>query len=167
MARAAVYALLSCAFIVFMILSPIKKHGVHSHHSLSRRVGYKFPIPTFDPLVAKMERLEEQRGLSGKGSPADLERNDYASEFAEEHIVDKGRLNITLRLLVLFPLLDKAPKDGMVSLEELEGWNAEQAMDRLAYRTQREMELLDKDGDGAISFSEYLPQFSRHDLGNY
>ncbi|MCD7451905.1 hypothetical protein HAX54_013984 [Datura stramonium] len=31
-------------------------------------------------------------------------------------------------------------------------------------RTWRELEFRDKDGDGAISFSEYLPQFTNEDI---
>ncbi|KAG6650455.1 hypothetical protein CIPAW_06G044800 [Carya illinoinensis] len=66
--------------------------------------------------------------------------------------------------MVLFPFLDTAPNDGVVSFKELEGWIAQQAHDRLNYRTEKELALRDKDGDGAISFREYLPHFSNEDI---
>jgi len=68
-------------------------------------------------------------------------------------------------LIVLFPLLDKAPHDGGVGFKELEAWIAQQAIQGLNYRTEKELALLDKDEDGAISFREYLSQFSNEDLG--
>ena len=51
--------------------------------------------------------------------------------------------------------------------KELEAWIVQQADDRLTYRTEKELALRDKDGDGAISFQEYNPQFSNEDLGNF
>lgn len=125
-------------------------------------------MPDFDPLVVKMQRLAEEKGYTGESGAINLENiNGYAKEVedADEYLSDDGRLNITLRLLVLFPLLDKKPRDGLISFEELEAWNVEQARERLAYRTQREIQSRDKDGDGAINFKEYLPQFSNEDIG--
>ncbi|TXG48588.1 hypothetical protein EZV62_024463 [Acer yangbiense] len=51
-------------------------------------------------------------------------------------------------MVTIIPGLDNAPKDGVVGFEELEAWNAQQVIDRLSYRTQKEMELSDKNGDG-------------------
>lgn len=68
--------------------------------------------------------------------------------------------------MVLFPVLDVAPQDGMLNAQELEAWLTQQAVDRLHYRTRRELELRDKNGDGSISFFEYLPQFTKEDIGN-
>ena len=65
----------------------------------------------------------------------------------------------------MFPLLDNAPKDGLISAKELGGWIEQQAIDRLSYRTDKIMAWHDKNGDGAISFSEYLPQFTEDDIG--
>lgn len=73
-------------------------------------------------------------------------------------------LNITLRLLTLFPFLDTTPQNGVVSLKELEAWNVQQAVHRLNYRTQKEMTVRDKDGDGAITLRECLPQFSDEEI---
>lgn len=71
-----------------------------------------------------------------------------------------------MRLIILFPLLDREPKDGVVGFNELEAWISQRAMDRLNYVTQVELETKDKDGDLALSFNEYLPQFSKKDIGN-
>ncbi|KAK0592912.1 hypothetical protein LWI29_027657 [Acer saccharum] len=70
---------------------------------------------------------------------------------------------MTSRLMILFPLIDNAPKDG-VGFEELEAWNAQVVIDRLSYLTQKEMELSDKNGDGEVYFQEYLPHFSQEDI---
>ncbi|KAG5229533.1 calcium-binding EF hand family protein [Salix suchowensis] len=137
MGRVVVYVLITIAIIVFIASSPINNHG-RTPPGLNRRLGSKFSKPNFDPLAE--------------------------AEDAGEYLSDDGRLNITLRLLVLFPLLDKKPRDGLISFEELEAWNVVQARERLAYRTQREIQSRDKDGDGAISFKEYLPQFSDEDI---
>lgn len=67
---------------------------------------------------------------------------------------------------MLFPFIDGEPEDGYISLRELEAWNVKQAKDRLFYRTQKDMDYYDKDGDGEISFREYLPQFSEEQIGN-
>ncbi|GAV89096.1 LOW QUALITY PROTEIN: hypothetical protein CFOL_v3_32516, partial [Cephalotus follicularis] len=64
-----------------------------------------------------------------------------------------------------FPLLDKAPKDEVVSFNELEDWNIQQAHHMpILYRTQKEIAARDTDGDGAITFCEYLPQFTMEDI---
>ena len=161
-----VYVLITIAIIVFITLSPIYNHD-RTPPGLNRRLGSKFSRPNFDPLAVKMQRIAEEKGYAGEVDAINLENNSHAKEAedAGEYLSDDGRLNITLRLLVLFPLLDKKPRDGLISFEELEAWNVVQARERLAYRTQREIQSRDKDGDGAISFKEYLPQFSNEDIG--
>ncbi|CAK7324207.1 unnamed protein product [Dovyalis caffra] len=166
MARVVAYVLITITFIVFITFSPINNHG-RATPALNRRLGSKLSMPNFDPLVVKIQRVAEEKGHAGEGGDAiDLDKNSYAKEVedAGEYLSDDGRLNITLRLLFLFPLLDKQPKDGLISFEELEAWNIDQARDRLAYMTQREIQSRDKDGDGAISFKEYFPQFSNDDI---
>ncbi|KAJ6340678.1 hypothetical protein OIU77_008438 [Salix suchowensis] len=165
MGRVVVYVLITIAIIVFIASSPINNHG-RTPPGLNRRLGSKFSKPNFDPLAVKMQRIAEEKGYAGEGDAINLENNSHATEAedAGEYLSDDGRLNITLRLLVLFPLLDKKPRDGLISFEELEAWNVVQARERLAYRTQREIQSRDKDGDGAISFKEYLPQFSDEDI---
>lgn len=165
MAKAVVYTLLATTFIIFVLFYP-KEEENKNHLGPSRRLGYKFPIPTFDPLVSQMERLAEEKGLGNQTNSINLENNSHIGNIADanEYFSDEGKLNITLRLINLFPLLDKAPKDEVISFQELEAWNIQQTVDRLSYRTQSEMADWDKDGDGAISFSEYLPQFSEEDI---
>lgn len=80
---------------------------------------------------------------------------------------EEGRLNITLRLIILFPLLDQSPKDGIVTSAELGSWITTQAVERLNYTTHMELASHDVNGDGLISFKEYLPQFSDDDIGTY
>ncbi|KAJ7965317.1 Calcium-binding EF-hand protein [Quillaja saponaria] len=166
MAKAAVYTLIATAFVVFIIFSPISQHNSKCV-GLNRRLGYNVRHPTFDPLVAKMERFaEEKEGLGHHSNTIKSENFKLASEMVEvyEYLTEGRTLNITLRLVILFPLLDRQPKDGMVSFNELETWITKQAMERLNYTTGKEMETKDKNGDKLISFKEYLPQFSDKDI---
>ncbi|GFY84054.1 calcium-binding EF hand family protein [Actinidia rufa] len=170
MSKAVVYTLLTTAFIVLVILSLAitTTHKDYRPHGLSRRLGFKIPPLLFDPLVVKMERIAEEKGLDDRDLPTNWETSTLAKELdqkdAANFLSDDGMLNITLRLKYLFPFLDNAPKDGFVESKELEAWILRQADDRLTYRTEKELALRDKDGDGAISFQEYNPQFSNEDL---
>lgn len=58
---------------------------------------------------------------------------------------------------MLFPKIDLDPADGFVSENELTEWNLQQAEREVMHRTQREMELHDKNRDGHVSFAEYEP----------
>lgn len=169
MAKAVVYALLATAFILVMVFCPSKQHGHHDHLGLNRRLGFRDHVPVFDPLVAKMERYAEENGLGGQTHNLDLVEHSPMMDTSEveevhEYFSDEGKLNLTLRLLSLFPLIDQAPKDSYISSNELKHWLTQQAVERLNYRTQKEMESYDKDGDGNISFSEYQPKFSSQDI---
>ncbi|XVE58339.1 hypothetical protein DITRI_Ditri04bG0162200 [Diplodiscus trichospermus] len=160
MAKAVVYTLLATAFIILFVFSPNKRHG-HTRFGLNRRLGYK--APHFDPLVRRIARSAEGKGLSYHADPGHI---SYVPEVedAQEYFDDAGNLNTTLRLLILFPLLDDAPKDGLISTKELGAWIGQQAIDRLSYRTDKVIAWHDKNGDGAISFHEYLPQFTEDDI---
>lgn len=158
MAKAVVYALLAAAFVILVILGP-SKHQRRNHQGLNRRLGDRLQTLPFDPLVAKMENTEG-KGLKVGGNDVADEVDDANRYFSEE-----GRLNITLRLIVLFPLLDKAPEDRMISSLELNSWLRDMALERLNHRTRRELASHDNNGDGVISFQEYLPQFSDEDIG--
>jgi hypothetical protein len=168
MAKAVVYVLIATAFFLIMIFSPSKQHG-RDLRALNRRLGYEFPVTNFDPLVTKLERLvTEKKGLDDpiNISPLNLENDTFVEEVEDAYeYFTEGKLNITLRLLILFPLIDKAPNDGVVSFNELEAWFSHQARQRLNFTTQKELASRDKDGDGAISFMENLPQFSKEDIG--
>ena len=179
MAKAAVYVLLAAAFVVLLVLGPSSSHRRRRHGhppTLNRRLGNKFHAPIFDPLVAKIERRTEEKDSSEGHGNADPEISAGKSNSSAEaeaaadesrYFGYEGRLNITLRLIVLFPLLDKAPKDGVVSPLELNSWIRDMAMERLNYKTRKELDSHDKDGDRTISFKEYFPQFSDEDIGTY
>lgn len=164
--KAVVYALIATAFIVFLATSPATQKGRGRGDrwlAVNRRLGSKFSVANFDPLVTEIERKNEEKGGIHDEDHSHIGNLDDPSS---EYFDDQGKLNITLRLMVLFPFIDNELKDGLISLEELEAWNVKQAKDRLFYRTQKEMDYYDKDGDGEISFREYLPQFSEEEIGN-
>ncbi|KAL6123063.1 hypothetical protein ACLB2K_075586 [Fragaria x ananassa] len=158
-----VYLLFAAAIVALIVLSPFKPRH-HGHH---RRLGFTCHVPIFDPLVSKMERYVEEKGLEDHNHTIDTEHdlviaNDV--EEAQQYLNEAGNLNLTMRLVNLFPLLDVAPEDGFVSYDELKHWIVAQAMERMIYRTRRVMAENDRDGDRAISFREYLPQFSIEDI---
>ncbi|KAF8008389.1 hypothetical protein BT93_K2155 [Corymbia citriodora subsp. variegata] len=161
MVKAVVYALATATLITFIIFSPMGQKG-RSHLRSNRRLGITLPHLTFDPLVIELERRGEGGRAGQEGPPASTGIGSPIS--TNEYLTDEGKLNVTSRLLFLFPLLDSAPKDGAVSFDELEAWNLGQARDRLSYQTQKELAFFDRDGDGAISFREYLPRFSDEDI---
>ncbi|XP_042515868.1 reticulocalbin-1 [Macadamia integrifolia] len=176
------YLMVAATVVVFLTLSPTSRRlGRHLHGG--RRLGHKHA--PFDPLVGKMERrMEEERSggstdenhhpmsssstTSWDNSTVDLSSDDTKEEEGEEEyfkdIKGKLRLNITMRLLTMFPLIDKDPKDGFISLKELEIWNVERAVERLNYKTLKEMRRRDEDGDGSLSLFECLHQFSLKNL---
>ncbi|CAL1404466.1 unnamed protein product [Linum trigynum] len=148
MARAVViilYALLITGAVALLFSSiPPRQPAAAGVH---RRLGYnKLPSsPNFDPpLLEKTHRPD-----------------DAVTYFGEE-----GRFNITKRLVALFPAVDKSPADGRIGFSEMADWNVARGSDRLAYRTQKELLSRDRDGDGAVSFKEFFPQFSSVDLAN-
>ncbi|CAL5367672.1 unnamed protein product [Camellia sinensis] len=166
MSKAVVLATTTTAFILLIIcFQKIKtNHKDYGPRGLSRRLGFKILPPPFDPLIVKTEKLIEEKGLD-HWETSSLANHELSTKDMDKYWSDKGRLNITLRLIYLFPFLDNAPKDGFVECNELEAWIMQQATDRMNYRTQKDLALHDKDGDEAISFQEYIPQFSIQDLG--
>ena len=91
-------------------------------------------------------------------------KTDENLQHDSTYLVDDHRLNSTYRIMVLFPFLDIAPKDGFIDHDEMELWIVHQAIERLNFRTKQALELHDKNGDGFVSFPEYLPQISNQDL---
>ncbi|PWA78468.1 calcium-binding EF hand family protein [Artemisia annua] len=85
---------------------------------------------------------------------------------AEDYLNDEHKFNITHRLVLLFPRIDVDPADGFVSEHELTQWNLEQSQREVLHRTQREMELHDKNKDGLVSFHEYSPPSWVRDTDN-
>lgn len=168
MANAVVYTLIATAFFIIMVFSPSRQHG-RDHRGLNRRLGFEFRITNFDPLVSKLERLADNRGQEDPINSKtffNFENSSFVDEVDDAYeYFSEGKLNTTLRLYILFPLIDKAPTDGVVSFKELEAWFEHQAHRGLNYTTQKEMASRDKDVDGAIAFNEYLPQFFKEDIG--
>ncbi|KAI3867322.1 hypothetical protein MKW98_001756 [Papaver atlanticum] len=175
MKPAVVYSLLATAFLFILAFAPKPERGQYSQLRLGRCLGCKHLI--FDPLVAKIERSLEEESWSEKDQH-DLENyyksqikhdwdtnpfSDIPEEDPEDYFSEKGQLNIPGRLLILFPCLDKTPKDGVISFKELEAWNVWQATNRLNQRTLREMKEHDLDGDKFITLKEYLPNLFDND----
>lgn len=173
MSKAVVCTFLAAtAFTLFIVCFQSNKtiHRHHRPHGLGRRLGYKVLPPLFDPLVVKIERFVEEKGLNDWKTPTHWENLPVPKELDQEGVADflsdEGTLNITLRLTYLFPSLDKNPEDGFVESRELEAWIMQQANDRLTFRAGKELASRDQDGDGAISFREYFPHFTNKDIGN-
>ncbi|KAM3308957.1 calumenin-A [Capsicum chacoense] len=144
--------------VLFIKLNVNNSAYYYTPKGLSRRLGLKIRDPIFDPLVAELEQKPKEKKNINNSSERSRKKED------DKYFDNDGRLKTTLRLMVLFPILDVAPKDGFIEYKELEVWNTQQTIDRLHYRTWKEMEFRDKDGDGAISFSEYFPQFTNEDI---
>lgn len=142
---------------------------LNSHH------GHHIP---FDPIVADLEMKREDRewekmyvenqhpeliqnhtsahhGDGASGEESQPEWEDFMND--EDYLNDEDKFNITDRLVLLFPKIDVNPADGFVSEAELTHWNLEQSQKEILHRTQREMEVHDKNKDGFVSFSEYEP----------
>ncbi|XP_058083546.1 uncharacterized protein LOC131231398 [Magnolia sinica] len=164
------YPLLGTVFLLFFALSRHTQvgHTIQSSRRMSRgRV-------VFDPLIEEIERRAEGGGLGDRALNADPNGSagQDSDPFSDEHdemeefFSEEGRLNITERLVYLFPLLDSWPRDGRISSQELEYWVVGQALDRMAHRTKREMQAHDKDGDGAVTLREYLSHLSDKDIEN-
>ncbi|OIT02024.1 PREDICTED: calumenin-A [Nicotiana attenuata] len=149
-------------FLVILLIVQLKlnENAYYTPRGLSRRLGLKTRDPIFDPLVAE---LEQRRQPKGNNKADQSSRRSHKKE-DDQYFDYDGKLKTSLRLMVLFPILDVAPKDGFIEYKELEAWNMQQAIDRLHYRTRRELEFRDNNGDGAISFSEYLPHFTNQDI---
>ncbi|XP_058724695.1 uncharacterized protein LOC131596137 [Vicia villosa] len=178
MSKAVVYILIATATITFFrFLCPLKHE--EQKGSFNRRFGYKIleRAPIFDPIVTKIEREVEQIKQRQKmdfdnnnvdvpgtslGSATSVNVNNVAETY--QFLTAGGKLNTTLRLMILFPLLDRDTKDGFIVFNELESWISQRALERLDYSTQTELESKDEDGDLSLSFSEYLPQLSENDI---
>lgn len=149
----AVVVVATVHFVLVLTLYQAIKDNDRDYNSNrpARRLGYNNSPPHFDPLLESMERSLD------KDTNESLQNNST-------YLNDDGRINITYRIMVLFPFLDVAPKDGFIDYNEMEFWMVHQAIDRLNYRTKMALELHDKNGDGLVSFSEYLPHITNKDI---
>lgn len=133
---------------------------------MSRRIGRRLAMPVFDPLVTRIERSSYAKEAKEANTTTVEAVKEEEDDMFGEYFAQEKRLNTTMRIKFLFPLLDAAPRDGFVSLKELQTWMMQQTEDNMGYRTANELELRDKDKNGVITFEEFLPQFSKQDIGN-
>ncbi|XP_016460864.1 uncharacterized protein LOC107784272 [Nicotiana tabacum] len=178
MGKASVIIYITIAVLLLLLISqsPSNKAGKrHGHRRLKVRSNFTFDqhihheherIP-FDPLVAKIERQREDKEwekryidthhpeLHAPGEESQPEWEDFMD--AEDYLNDEDKFNVTDRLVLLFPKIDVDPSDGFVSEHELTEWNLEQSRKEVLHRTEREMEVHDKNHDAFVSFSEYEP----------
>ncbi|KAL2518610.1 Calcium-binding EF hand family protein [Abeliophyllum distichum] len=158
------------------------RHHHYRHRRLRLRSNFNFtaephhhhePVP-FDPLIADIERNREDKQWehhyfqihhpelltppepthpAAPGHESQPEWEDFMD--AEDYVNDEERFNVTNRLVVLFPKIDVDPVDGYVSEHELTEWNLLQSQREVLHRTEREMEVHDKNKDGFVSYAEY------------
>ncbi|XP_015886803.2 uncharacterized protein LOC107421954 isoform X1 [Ziziphus jujuba] len=172
-----IYITLALLLLLLISYSPNKSNSHHRHRRLKLRSNFTFSphvhhdhIP-FDPLVADIERRREDKEWEKQylehshpelvthdpapGHETQPEWEDFMD--AEDYLNDEEKFNVTSRLVLLFPKIDVNPNDGFVSEYELTDWTLQQAQKEVMHRTEREMELHDKNHDGFVSFSEYDP----------
>ncbi|EEC78266.1 hypothetical protein OsI_17954 [Oryza sativa Indica Group] len=155
--------LLSTSVLLVMCLLPVDPAAPPVAAIPHRRSGRHY-VPfgrhaAFGPFATEVELL-----LHGGGAVPDirtfrdtLDRLPDWSHFdaelgpLERYFGSDGELNVKERLLYLFPMLHRAPKDGGVSCGELEAWLRRQAADRLDAVARRELKRHDKDGDGSAA----------------
>lgn len=183
-----VYVIVAVVVLLFLSYTPKNSHpSNHRYRRLKLRSNFTLspshqhrPIIPFDPLVAELERHREDKEWekqhihhshpeldsdnSAPGHESQPEWEEYMD--AEDFLNDEDKFNVTNRLVLLFPKIDVDPTDWFVSLHELTQWNLQQAHREVLHRSQREMELHDKNHDGFLSFSEYDPPSWVHNAGS-
>ncbi|XP_010924990.3 LOW QUALITY PROTEIN: uncharacterized protein [Elaeis guineensis] len=173
-----IYTTLALLYVLLASLfspkNPYHRHRPHRRLILrpnsSTTGGRHHPPIPFDPVISDIEIRREDKQWErehfsiphhdGQGE-AEPEWEDFMN--AEDYINDDERFNVTNRIALLFPKIDASPSDGFVSSDELVEWNLQQATKETMHRTQRDMELHDKNNDGFVSFHEYEgPTWDRH-----
>ncbi|KAI3713982.1 hypothetical protein L1987_72571 [Smallanthus sonchifolius] len=187
MAKLSVIIYITVSLLLFLLISHSPNKSAHRnnprrHRRLKLRSNFSFNSTasdrhvSFDPLVADIERKREDRlwekshffdhhhhheaeSESDSQEAPGLESQPEWEDFigAEDYLNDEHKFNITHRLVLLFPRIDVDPADGFVSEHELTEWNLEQSQREVLHRSQREMELHDKNHDGLVSLAEYQP----------
>ncbi|KAJ1400160.1 EF-Hand 1, calcium-binding site [Sesbania bispinosa] len=175
MGKASIFVYITVAVVVLLFLSysPNNNHPSHRHRRLKLRSNFtlspsRHHSVAFDPLVAELERHREDKQWEKEyfhnshpefdSAPAHESQPEWEDFMdAEDYLNDEDKFNVTNRLILLFPKIDVDPTDWFVSLHELTQWNLQQAKREVLHRTQREMDLHDKNHDGFVSFSEYDP----------
>lgn len=183
MGKVSVIIYITIAVLLLLLISHTPNKPSH-HRRLRLKLRSNFssspshhdhtPFP-FDPIVADIERKREDKQWetshfsnshshqAAPGMESQPEWEDFMD--AEDYLNDEDKFNVTNRLVLLFPRIDVDPPDGYVSVHELTEWNLQQTQREVLHRTQREMELHDKNHDGFVSFSEYEPPTWVRDSG--
>ncbi|XP_031505916.1 uncharacterized protein LOC116268396 [Nymphaea colorata] len=173
-----IYVLVAVLLIYLINHGPKQQdHGSDHHRRLKLRSAFTFtkekhdPV-AFDPLIAEIERRREDRqweqqyfqehhkhlSLEDPAAPGHESQPEWEDFMdAEDYVNDEDRFNITSRLITLFPQIDVNPSDGFLSSDELTEWNYQLALKEVMHRTERDMEIQDKNRDGFVSFQEYDP----------
>ncbi|XP_059656175.1 uncharacterized protein LOC132303105 [Cornus florida] len=180
MGKVSVIAYITVAvLLLFLISHSPKKPPNQRHRRIKLRSSFSYygggderhhhePV-AFDPLVAEIERRREDKQWEkmyiehahkdlveeAPGAESQPEWEEFMD--AEDYLNDEDKFNVTNRLVLLFPKLDVGPPDGYVTEHELTQWNLKQSEKVVMHRTQRDMELHDKNRDGFVSFAEYVP----------
>ncbi|XAR63984.1 hypothetical protein NMG60_11024161 [Bertholletia excelsa] len=177
MGKASIIIYITLAILLLLLISnspkTTKSSGHRRHRRLKLRSNFSFstgadkhhePV-SFDPLVANIERKREDKqweqnmykefAHQNLTSSTEPEWEDFMN--AEDYLNDEDKFNITYRLLLLFPKIDVDPSDGLLTEHELTGWILKNSEIQVMHRSQREMELHDKNRDGFVSFAEYEP----------
>ncbi|EPS67553.1 hypothetical protein M569_07223 [Genlisea aurea] len=171
-----IYVVIAVFLLLVIIRSPENPRGLRRRHRrLTIRSNFTFTPPAdprhraaaaaFDPLVADIELKREDKEWEHqyfqthhpefRSESPEPEWEDYMN--AEDYLNNEERFNVTNRLVLLFPKIDVDPPDGYVSHKELTEWYLQQSQKEVFHRTEREMEIHDKDKDGFVSFQEYDP----------
>lgn len=178
-----IYITLAVVVLLLISRSSNNKSHRHRHRRLRVRSNFTFAAPgdhhhhlhdrvaaaAFDPLVAEIERKREDKEWehhymqahhpesthSMPSESTEPEWEDFMN--AEDYLNDEEKFNVTNRLVVLFPNIDVDPADGFISTSELILWNLKQSQKEVMHRTEREMEVHDKNKDGFVSLAEYEP----------
>ncbi|GKE95565.1 calumenin, partial [Tanacetum coccineum] len=180
MSKVSVLIYITVAILILVLISHSpNKNSSNRQNRRHRRLKLRSNFTTtpttadhhisFDPLIADIERKREDKQWEqthyfnkdgdgddvAPGMEAQPEWEDFID--AEDYLNDEHKFNITHRLVLLFPRIDVHPADGFVSEHELTQWNLDQSQREVLHRSQREMELHDKNRDGLVAFHEYSP----------
>ncbi|KAJ0666748.1 putative EF-hand domain-containing protein [Helianthus annuus] len=176
MGKLSVIIYTTVALLLLLLISHSPNNSGHrtTTHRRHRRLKLRSNLSdhhiSFDPLVANIERKQQDKlwdkthfsddhnNINQEHEPAPgMEMQPEWEDFvgAEDYLNDEHKFNISHRLVLLFPKIDVDPADGFVSEHELTEWNVEQAQRDVMHRSQKEMELHDKNRDGLVSFKEY------------
>ncbi|KAL7001567.1 hypothetical protein U1Q18_002720 [Sarracenia purpurea var. burkii] len=193
MGKAAIIIYVTFAVLLLLLISHSPtKPSHHRHRRLKLRTNFTFSLSpdaadnfhrhhdpvAFDPLVADIERQREDKQwekMYFEHSHKELVHEAPAAESqpewedfmnAEDYLNDEERFNVTGRLVLLFPKIDVNPPDGYAVEHELTEWILKNSQREVMHRTQREMELHDKNRDGFVSFAEYEPPSWVHNSDN-